>query len=70
MADIEHMIRDSGLKKTWIAGQLDIEQTRFSNMLYGRKPFPDDKVAKLAGLLRRSVREVREAIAALSGGGG
>jgi DNA-binding transcriptional regulator YdaS (Cro superfamily) len=63
MPDIHKLIRDTGLKKQWIARQIGVDPGYFSQMLSGRAPFPDEKIASLAELLRCPVKDVEAAIA-------
>ncbi len=65
MTDIETMIRERGLKKGWIAEQIGVLPGRFSQMIRGAVPIPDDKVRPLAKALRFSIGEVTIAISAM-----
>lgn len=61
MIDLEHMIRERGLKKTWIAERIGVSGPYFSHMLRGRMPIPPEKIGPLARVLRYPIPEVRKA---------
>ncbi len=66
--DLRQMIRVRGLKQEWVAEQIDILPSRFSRMMNGKLPIPDDKLSPLARALRFTLAEVRAAAEALNGG--
>jgi predicted XRE-type DNA-binding protein len=61
--DLRTMIRARGLKQEWVAEQIDILPSRFSRMVNGKLPVPDDKLSSLARALRYPLWEVRLATA-------
>lgn len=64
--DIRQIIREKGLKQSWVAGQVGVSEPRFSLMMTGRRPVPDDLVPRLAATLGLSKRQIVTAIAELS----
>lgn len=63
--DIRQLIRAKGLKQNWIANQIGIPAPRFSLMMTGQKPVPDDVARKLATTLGLSRRQIETAISEL-----
>ena len=56
--DIKALAQERGLKLVWLAEQIGVPQARFSEMVNGKKPFPDDKLPRLARALRVSVADI------------
>ena len=56
------MIRERGLKQTWVAKEIGIHPVAFSRILDGKYPFPKDKITPLAKTLRLPSRDIREAL--------
>ena len=56
--DLRQTIRERGLKQRWIAHQIGLSDSLFSNILSGLAVLPDDKVGELAKLLHLTPAEV------------
>ena len=56
--DLQMMIRQRGLKQSWIAEQIGVREPELSLMVRGRKPVPDAVASALAKLLKVRVRDI------------
>ena len=52
------MIHERGLKQSWVADQIGVTQSHFSEMIRGLKRFPIEKAAPLAKVLHTDVAAV------------
>ncbi|ALX47131.1 hypothetical protein AOX59_18970 [Lentibacillus amyloliquefaciens] len=57
---IDERIKESGLKKGYIAEKLGVNKDTLSNWMHGRSMIPFDKAVKLAELLGCEVTELYE----------
>jgi plasmid maintenance system antidote protein VapI len=51
MTKYKKLIKEKGLKETWVANQLCIPRTTFANYLSGKSNFPPDIEFKLNKIL-------------------
>ena len=61
---LKDLLRERGLKQTWVAGRLGLDEARFSDMVRGRRGLPVEKIGQLAALLGAEIAVVVEAAAA------
>lgn len=57
---LTEVIDQRGLKRKWIASQMQVARQTFSVWEHGHEPMPEGRVEQLAELLELSVGEVRE----------
>ena len=59
---LRDMIKDSGLKQGWIAEQIGVGESHFSEMVRGLKRVPVEKVEPLAKVLGVEIADIVRAV--------
>jgi len=68
--NLRQIIVDRGLKQKWVAGQIGITESHFSEVVRGIRKLPLEKVEPLAVLLKVSIEDVVRAAARKTNGSG